>query len=89
MADKVTEPTVEVAAVEKVTINLKYELQTNGEAVGPGRVTVTTDIADDLLRREAEYDIIEKERLQSKEIMIDVSKATGQVFSGAGVSIPE
>lgn len=77
----------EVNAVQLVRLNLKYEFVTNNVKIGPGTVEVSEDVAEDLLRREAEYDTIERERLMSKEIIVDVSKATGTVFSGAGVDV--
>jgi hypothetical protein len=70
-----------------VRLNLKYEFVTNNVKYGPGVVEVNEDVAEDLLRRETEYDLIERERLQSKEIIVDVSAATGTVFSGAGVDV--
>ena len=74
--------------VKELTINLKYEFQTNGKSYGPGKVTVSEDMADDLIRRETEHDANEKARLVSREIIVDISKVTGQVLSGAGQEVP-
>lgn len=80
-----------------VRLNLKYEFKTHnvlqpdgGYATlvhGPGKVEVEEAVAEDLLRREAEYDKLERERLESKDITVDVSAQTGTIFSGAGVDV--
>lgn len=68
---------------------IKFDRQLGVWVFGPGRLTVNEETADDLLRRDAEYSTVEKERLESKEVMVDISKVTGHVLSGAGIVIPE
>lgn len=60
-ADVKVEPVVEAPKAEEkpaekmVTIELEYAMNTNGEVHGPGKVTVSETLAEDLLRRDKEY----------------------------------
>lgn len=40
---------------ESTTIRLQHKISTNGKSYGPGSVEVPRDMADDLLRRDHEY----------------------------------
>ncbi len=64
--------------------NVKYDHLAGVWRLGPGTVEIDDATGDDLLRREAEYDALERDRLTSKEVIVD----TGAVFSGAGHDVP-
>lgn len=76
MADKVEAP-----KEEQVTLVLNTSFVTNGVTHGPGKVTVPSSLADDLVRRQEYWDRVEKFRLESKDYTVKEALAS---FDAAG-----
>lgn len=82
MAETIKEAVaVEAAAEKEMTIVLNTEFTTNGAKYGPGKVTVPELVAEDLLRRQEEYDKVEKFRLQGGDFTVKEALAS---FDAAG-----
>lgn len=59
---------------KEVDITLTERFQTNGRTVGPGKVRVPKSVADDLMRRQHEFDQDKLRLLQNNGETVDALK---------------